>query len=166
MEHHGATYYWCTRFFVVKVFYCHNESYAETVRHHRWFTGRNYPPKESTVRRLTTKFEETWFSARCKMRLLRANAVAEVHHLRADFFRGLVIRTGLPIQLQWSSFSGVTSKLASMKIWSRTIEQLEDEILTRTEAYQQSRGGTYATYYSPYIYRSVYTARLYTFFCS
>lgn len=47
------------RVLVVKTFYCHSESYAETVRHLRRIVGRNEAPNESAVRRLMVKFKET-----------------------------------------------------------------------------------------------------------
>ncbi|CAI6366289.1 unnamed protein product [Macrosiphum euphorbiae] len=47
------------RVLVVKIFYCHSESYAETVRHLRHIMGRNEAPNESTVRRLMLKFKQT-----------------------------------------------------------------------------------------------------------
>ncbi|VVC26510.1 Protein of unknown function DUF4817 [Cinara cedri] len=47
------------RVLVVETFYCHNESYSETVRHLRRIMGRNEAPNDSTVRRLVVKFKET-----------------------------------------------------------------------------------------------------------
>lgn len=47
------------RVLVVKTFYSHGESYAETVRNLRRIMGRKEAPNESTVRRLIAKFNET-----------------------------------------------------------------------------------------------------------
>lgn len=46
------------RVLVVKTFYGHIESYAETLRHFKRVMGRNEAPNESTVRRLMVKFKE------------------------------------------------------------------------------------------------------------
>lgn len=63
---HGVRLTIGERVLVVKTFYGHNESYAETVRNRRKITGRNEAPNESTVGRLMTKFEglNFWLGAR------------------------------------------------------------------------------------------------------